>query len=130
LQAGFIQPCRYAEWVSNIAPVEKKDSRKIRVCIDFRDLNRPTPKDEYPMPIADMLINEASGHRLISFLDGNAGYNKIFMAKEDISKTAFICLGFVGLFEWVVMTFGLKNAGATYQRAMNLIFHDLIRVIM
>jgi hypothetical protein len=68
LQAGFIQPCWYAEWVSNIVPVEKKDSEKIRVCIDFRDLNRATPKDEYPMPIADMLINDASGHRVISFL--------------------------------------------------------------
>jgi hypothetical protein len=123
---GFIQPCKYTEWISNIVPVEKKDSIKIRICIDFRDLNRATPKDEYPMPIADMLINDASGHRVISFLDGNAGYNLIFMAEEDMSKTAFICPGFVGLFEWVVMTFGLKNAGATYQRAMDLIFHDLI----
>ena len=52
------------------------------------------------------------------------------MAEEDISKTAFRCPGFVGLFEWVVMTFGLKNAGATYQRAMNLIFHDLLGVIL
>ena len=118
------------EWVSNIVPVGKKDSRKIRVYIDFRDLNRATPKDEYPMPIADMLINDASGHRVISFLDGNAGYNQIFMAEEDMSKMAFICPGFVGLFEWVVMTFRLKNAGATYQRAMNLIFHDLIGMIM
>ena len=111
-------------------PIEKKDSGKIRVCINFRDLNKATPKDEYPMPIADMLINEASGHRVISFLDGNAGYNQIFMAEEDTSKTAFVCPGFVGLFEWVVMTFGLKNAGATYQRAMNLIFHDLLGVIL
>ena len=82
------------------------------------------------MPIADMLINKASGHRVISFLDGNASYNQIFMAEEDISKTAFRCLGFVGLFEWVFMTFGLKNAGATYQRAVNLIFHDLFGVIL
>jgi hypothetical protein len=105
--------------------VEKKSS-KLRVCIDFRNLNRATPKDEYPMPIADTLINNASGNRIISFLDGNAGYNQIFMAEEDASKTAFICPGFIGLFEWVVMTFGLKNAGATYQRAMNLIFHELL----
>jgi hypothetical protein len=62
LQAGFIQPCRYAEWVSNIVPVEKKDSERISVYINFRDLNRATLKDEYPMPIADMLINDASGH--------------------------------------------------------------------
>jgi hypothetical protein len=68
------------------------------------------------MPIADFLVNAASGHRILSFLDGNAGYNQIFMADEDIS--AFICSGFVGLFEWVVMTFGLKNASATYQRAL------------
>jgi hypothetical protein len=76
------------------------------------------------------LINEASGHRVISFLDGNAGYNQIFMAEEDISKTPFRCPGFVDLFEWVVMTFGLKNTGATYQSAMNLIFHDLLGVIL
>ena len=82
------------------------------------------------MPIADMLINETFGYRVISFLDGNAGYNQIFMAEEDVSKMAFRCPGFVGLFEWVVMTFGLKNAGATYQRAMNLIFHDLLGVIL
>jgi hypothetical protein len=59
-------------------------------------------------------------------MDGNAGYNQIFMAIEDISKTAFRCPGHIGLFEWIVMTLGLKNAGATYQRAMNYIFHDLI----
>jgi hypothetical protein len=52
------------------------------------------------------------------------------MAEEDISKTAFICPGFVGLFEWVVLTFGLKNAGATYQRSMNLIFHVLLGIIV
>jgi hypothetical protein len=78
------------------------------------------------MPIADTLINNASENRIISFLDVNAGYNQIFMAEEDASKTAFICAGFIGLFEWVVMTFGLKNAGATYQTAMNLIFHELL----
>jgi hypothetical protein len=78
------------------------------------------------MPIADTLINNASGNRIISFLDGNAGYNLIFMAEEDASKMAFICLGFISLFEWVVMTFGLKNDGATFQRAMNLIFHKLL----
>jgi hypothetical protein len=66
------------------------------------------------MPIADFLIDAASGHRILSFLDGNVGDNKIFMAKEDISKTAFICPRFVSLFECIVMTFGLKNAGATY----------------
>jgi hypothetical protein len=130
LDAKFIRPCRYMEWVSNIVLVEKKNTDKIRVCIDFHNLNKATPKDEYPMPIANMLINNASRHRVISFLDGNAGYNQIFMADEDISKTTFCCASFINLFEWVVMTFGLKNASATYQRAMNLIFHDLIGIIL
>jgi hypothetical protein len=82
------------------------------------------------VPIADMLINNASGHRVISFLDGIAGYNQIVMAKDDMSKMAFRCPDFIDLFEWAVMTFGLKNAGTTYQRAMNSIFHDLLGIIL
>jgi hypothetical protein len=65
--------------------MEKKNTGKIRVCIDFCNLNKATPKDEYPMPIANMLINNASGHKVISFLDGNASYNQISMAEEDMS---------------------------------------------
>jgi hypothetical protein len=98
--------------------------------VDFRNLNRATLKDEYPVPVADLMIISASGNKVISFLDDNMGYNKIFMVKEDWIKTAFRCPGFVGLFKWMIMTFGLKNAGATYQRAMNLIFHDLLRVLI
>ena len=78
------------------------------------------------MPVAETLINAAADHKMLSFMDGNAGYNQIFMALEDISKTAFRVSSAVGLFEYLVMIFGLKNAGATYQRAMNYIFHDLI----
>jgi hypothetical protein len=115
LKANFIRPCRYAEWISNIVPMEKKGSSKIIIRIDFRNLNRATPKDEYHMPIADMLINDASGHKVLTFLDGNAGYNQIFMAEEDMYKTTFRCPSFIGLFEWVVMTFGLKNPTATNQ---------------
>jgi hypothetical protein len=61
LQARFIQPCRYANWVSNIVSIEKKNTEKIRICVDFRNLNRATPKDEYPMPVADLLVDSASG---------------------------------------------------------------------
>jgi hypothetical protein len=106
-------------------PLQKKDDRW-RVYMDFRDLNRATSKDEYPISIAEMLINAAAGNKILSFMDGNAGYNQIFMAPEDIHKTAFRVPGAVGLFKYVVMTFGLKNAGATYQRAMNYIYHDLV----
>jgi hypothetical protein len=65
--------------------VEKKNKGKIRICEDFRNLNRSTPKDGYPMAIADLLVDSASGNKAISFLDGNAGYNQIFIAKEDVS---------------------------------------------
>ena len=103
-----------------------KKNGKLRVCIDFKDLNKATPMDGYPVPIADILVDAAAGHKVISFMDDNAGYNQIFMAEDDVAKIAFRCPGAIGLFEWVVMTFGLKNAGATYQRAMNYIFHKLI----
>jgi hypothetical protein len=125
-----MRPCRYVEWVSIIVPAEKNNIGKIQVCIYFHNLNKANPKDEYLVPIADMLINNTSEHHVISFLDGNAGYNQNFMAKEDMSKPTFHCPGFISLFEWVVMTFGLKNAGATYQRAMNLIFHNLLGIIL
>jgi len=128
-EAKFIRQCWYAEWISSVVPVYKKN-RKMRVCIDFRDLNKATPMDGYPMPVADMLVDAAARHKVIGFMDGNAGYNQIFMAIEDIHKTAFRCPGALGLYEWVVMTFGLKNAGATYQRAMNFIFHKLIGKIV
>ena len=103
-----------------------KKNGKLRICIDFRDFNLATPKDIYVMPVADMLIDAASRNELLSFMDGFSGYNQIFITKEDVSKTAFRCLGAIGTFEWLVMPFGLKNAGATYQRAINAIFHDMI----
>jgi hypothetical protein len=129
IEANFIRPCRYAEWITNIVHVYKKNG-KMRVCIDFRDLNRAMPMDGYRMPVADLLVDATAGHKVISFMDGNVGYNQIFMAIEDISKTAFRCPRHIGLFEWIVMTFCLKNAGATYQRAMNYIFHELISKIV
>ena len=85
MEAKFIRQCRYAEWISNIVPVYKKNG-KLRVCIDFRNLNKPTPMDGYAMPVADLLVDAAAGHRIISFMDGNAGYNQIFMAEEDIQR--------------------------------------------
>jgi hypothetical protein len=129
IEENFIRTCRYAEWISNIVPVYKKNG-KMRVCIDFRDLNRATPMDGYPMPVANLLVDAAAGHKVISFMDGNAGYNQIFMVVADVAMTAFRCPGHIGLFEWILMTFGLKNASATDQRAMNYIFHELIGKIV
>ncbi|GKV21983.1 hypothetical protein SLEP1_g31893 [Rubroshorea leprosula] len=129
VKAGFIWTCRYADWLSNVVPVLKKNG-KLKVCVDFQNLNLATPKDEYPMPIADLLVDGVACHKILSFMDGHSGYNQIFIADADVPKTAFQCPGAVGTFEWVVMPFGLKNAGATYQRAMNAIFHDMIGKFM
>jgi hypothetical protein len=95
-EAKFIRRCQYTEWISSVVPVYKKNGN-MRVCIDFRDLNKATPMDGYPMPVADMLVDAAVGHKVISFMDANAGYNQIFMAEEDIHKTAFRCPDALGL---------------------------------
>ena len=113
------------QWLANIVLVMKKNW-KLRVCVEFRDLYATTLKDMYVMPIADMLVDSTANNELLSFMDNFSGYNQILMAVDDISKTAFRCLGSLGAFEWLVMPFSLKNAGATYQRAMNVIFHDLL----
>ncbi|BBN69253.1 hypothetical protein Prudu_848S000200 [Prunus dulcis] len=126
LKAGFIRPAIYVDWLANIVPVLKRKTGVVRICVDYRNLNEASPKDEYPMPMADMLIDGAAHNQMLSFMDGNAGYNQIMMAEQDIHKTAFMCPGHIGAFEYTVMPFGLRNAGATYQRAMNSIFHDMI----
>jgi hypothetical protein len=92
----------------------------------FQGPQQSTPKDEYAMPVAEILINAAAGNKILSFMDGNTGYNQIFMAPKDIHKIAFKVPSVVGLFKYVVMTFESKNVGATYQHAMNYIYHDLI----
>ncbi|XP_072060327.1 uncharacterized protein [Arachis hypogaea] len=129
IKAKSIRTASYVEWVLNIVPVMKKNG-KLRVCIDFRDLNNASLKDEYFMPIADMLINSAAENEILSFMDGYSGYNQIFITEDDVAKTAFRCPGALGTYEWVVMPSGLKNAGATYQRAMNAIFHEFIGTFM
>ncbi|KAM1934701.1 hypothetical protein ACFX15_018857 [Malus domestica] len=126
VKAGFIRPAKYMEWLANIVPVLKAVTKAVRCCVDYRNINGATPKDKYPMPMTDLSIDAVAKHKILSFMDGNAGYNQIKMASEDIHKTAFRCPGHVGAYEYLVMPFGLKNAGATYQRAMNAIFHDLI----
>ncbi|KAM1283668.1 hypothetical protein ACFX13_027331 [Malus domestica] len=126
VKAGFIRPAKYVEWLANIVPVLKAITKAVRCCVDYRNINSTTPKDEYHMPMADLSIDAVAKHKVLSFMDGNAGYNQIKMAQEDIHKTAFRCPGHVGAYEYLVMPFRLKNAGATYKRAMNAIFHDLI----
>jgi len=120
---GFLAVAQYPQWVANVVPVPKKDG-KVRMCVDYRDLNRASPKDDFPLPHIDTLVDNTATSTLYSFMDGFSGYNQIKMAPEDIEKTTFITLW--GTFCYKVMSFGLKNAGATYQRAMVTLFHDMM----
>ena len=82
------------------------------ICVDFTDLNRACPKDSFPLPRIDQLVDSTTGHKLLTFMDALSGYNQIMMAEEDQEKTSFITSQ--GLYCYKVMPFGLKNAGATY----------------
>ena len=97
----------YVEWLSDIIPAIKKNG-KVRICIDFRNLNLAMPKDKYAMPIADMFIDAAANNGILTFMDGYSGYNQIYFAEEDIHKIAFCCPRSIGIFEWAVMPFGLN----------------------
>uniref|UniRef100_A0A2N9G179 Reverse transcriptase domain-containing protein n=1 Tax=Fagus sylvatica TaxID=28930 RepID=A0A2N9G179_FAGSY len=102
----------------------KKKNGQIKCCVDFRNLNKACPKDEFPLPNMDLLIDSAAGHAMFSFMDGFSGYNQIRMSTRDAEKTAFRTP--IGNFYYTVMPFGLKNVGATYQRTMTAMFHDMM----
>jgi hypothetical protein len=82
------------------------------------------------MLVAEMLVDSAAGFEYLSMLDGYSGYNQIYIAEEDVSKTAFRFPWALGCYEWIMMPFGLKNDGACYQRAINSMFHDFIGMFM
>ena len=84
LKVGFIKPLHQVDWIANVVPVPKKDE-KVRMCVDFRDLNKACPKDYFPFPHIDVLVDNA----LMSFMDGFLGYNQIKMALKDMTKTTY-----------------------------------------
>ena len=118
----FILVVEYLEWLTNVILVPKKDN-KVRVCVNFRDLNKDNPKNDFPLSHIHMLVNSTVSHSLLSFMDGFLGYNQILMALEDMEKTVFIIEW--GMYCHRVMSFGLKNIGATYQRMETIFFHDM-----
>src|ERR1044072_5030299 len=123
LDTGFLVTSEYPQWLANIVHVSKKDG-KVRMCVDYRDLNKASPKDDFPLPHIDILVDSTAKFNVFSFMDSFSGYNQIRMAPEDMEKTSFITSW--GTFCYKVMPFGLKNAGATYQRAMTTLFHDMM----
>lgn len=120
---GFIREATYPKWVSNPVLV-KKHNGKWRVCIDFSNLNQACPKDSFPLPRIDQLVDATARHKLLSFMDAYSGYNQIPMYPPDEENTSFITDR--GLYCYRVMPFGLKNAGATYQRLVNRMFANLL----
>ncbi|XP_071906205.1 uncharacterized protein [Coffea arabica] len=111
LPAQIIREVQYPTWLSNPVMV-KKDTRAWRMCVDFTDLNKACPKDCYPLPKIDTLVDSAMGYEVLCFLDAFKGYHQIGMSEEDQEKTAFYTDR--GIYCYTTMPFGLKNAGATY----------------
>ena len=91
LDAGFLEVSKYPQWVANIVPVPKKDG-KVWMCVDYRDLNRASPKDNFPLPHIDTLVDNTAKHSLFSFMDGFSSYNQIRMAPEDMEKITFLTM--------------------------------------
>jgi hypothetical protein len=119
LDAQIIMPLRYSEWVANLVPVRKK-SGEIRLCVDFRNLNRSSKKDNYPLPKMEHILQRVTGASRISMIDIFSRYNQISVLPEDREKTTFTTPW--GTFMYAKMPFGLMNVGATFQRAMDITF--------
>ncbi|CAL2257309.1 unnamed protein product [Prunus armeniaca] len=124
---GFIREAMYPVWLANSIMV-RKASGGWRMCQDYTDLNKACPKDCFPLPRIDQLVDATAGHEQLSFMDAYSVYNQIFMDPADSEHTTFITDR--GLYCYNVMPFGLKNAGATYQRLVNRIFAKYIDSIM
>jgi len=123
LEVGHIREIQYPEWLANMVLV-KKANGKWRMCVNFTNLNKACPKDSYPLHIIDALVDSASSCKLPSFLDAFSRYNQIRMHPRDKCKTTFMTE--LSYYYYKVMLFGLKNAGATYQRLMDRVLAPMI----
>src|SRR4051812_47507992 len=112
LDANFIREIKESEWLANTMLVPKKDTDIMRMCVDFTSIKKHCPKDHFPLPRIDKIIECTTGCEKLSFLDAYSGYNQIRLKVEDQEKTAFITP--FGVFCYNTMPFGLKNAGTTY----------------
>jgi ribonuclease HI len=123
LAAGFIREVYHPDWVANPVLVKKKNG-KWRMCVDYTGLNKACPKDPFPLPRIDQVVDSTSGCEVLSFLDAYSGYHQIAMSEPDQLATSFITP--LGCYCYNSMPFGLKNAGATFQRCMLRVFGDLV----
>ena len=123
LKVGLIKESFYPEWLANLVLV-KKVNGKCRTCVDFTDLNMTCPKDNFPLPRIDQLVDATASHTLLSFMDAYSGYNQIPVYEPDQEHTSFITD--IGLYCYIGMPFRLINARATYQRLVNMMFKEQI----
>jgi ribonuclease HI len=121
LKAGMIREVQYPKWLANVVVVQKKNG-KWRVCVDFTDLNKACPKDPFPLPHIDSMVDATAGHEMLTFMDASSGFQQIQMEPSDQEDTAFMTP--TGIYCYIAMPFGLRNAGATYQRLVNMMFKD------
>jgi hypothetical protein len=126
-KVGIIFPIRHSQWISNPIIVSNKNG-DIHIFVDFRDLNRASIKDNYPLPNMEMLLQEVTSSTLMSRLDGFFGYNQVLVVEEDRLKIYFITPW--ETYAYVCMPFGMKNVGETFQRAMDCAFKYLIGKFM
>jgi ribonuclease HI len=120
LAAGFIREVFHPEWLANPILVRKKNTNEWRMCVDYTDLNNHYPKDPFGLPRIDQVINSTAGCDLLCFLDFYSGYHQIAIKEEDQEKTVFITP--FGAYCYTIMSFGMKNAGTTFQRAIQACF--------
>jgi hypothetical protein len=125
LSAGVIREVKYPEWLANTVMV-KKANGKWRMCIDFTDLNKACPKDEFPLPRIDSLVDAATSSELMSLLDCYSGYHQIWMKTEDEPKTSFITPS--GTYCYLRMPEGLKNAVESFSRMTAKVLHSQIGI--
>lgn len=123
LAANFIREVHHSEWLANVVMVPKKD-KSLRMCIDFKHLNKVCPKDHFPLPRIDEIFDSTACCERLSFLDAYSGYHQIRLYGPDELKTAFITP--FGCFCYITMPFGLKNAGATFMRMIQKCLLDQI----
>jgi hypothetical protein len=116
LDAKIIIPLRYFEWVANLVPVRKKNG-EIRLCVDFRNLNRSSKKDNYPLHKMEHILQKVTGATRMSMVDGFSGYNQVSVFLEDREKKTFTTPW--GTFTYAKMSFGLMNVGETFGLACN-----------
>jgi Reverse transcriptase (RNA-dependent DNA polymerase). len=113
LAAGFIKEVYHPDWLANPVLVRKKTGQWC-MCVDYTDLNKSCPKDPFGLPCIDQVVDSTAGCEFLSFLDCYSGYHQISLKESDCLKTSFITP--FGAYCYITMPFGLKNAGATYQR--------------